>query len=325
MGILARAVTATAAGVYAASARNCLTTLIYHRVVGQPDELFPEIPSAARFRWQMELLQRHFRVLPLPEAAGLLVARKLPARAACITFDDGYADNAAVALPILRDFGLTATFFVASSFLSDGCMWNDLVIEAVRDCRQGELDLEPFGLGRHPLDTPVARRAAVDAVIAKIKYLEPVARLQRANEIAARCGMGQAPRLMMTPDQVRELATGGMQIGAHTLTHPILRNIPLPEARDEIARNRDELQSITRAPVTTFAYPNGQPQTDYGTEHVQLVRELGFAAAVSTSWGVAAPGCDLWQLPRFTPWDVTPPRFALRLLQNRLVNQPRFA
>ncbi len=325
MGILARAVTAAAAGVYAATSRNCLTTLIYHRVVARPDELSPEIPSAARFRWQMAVLQRHFRVLPLAEAAERLAARILPARAACVTFDDGYADNASVALPILRDCGLTATFFVASSFLSDGCMWNDLVIEAVRGCRHSELDLEPFGLGRHRLDAAAARRTAVDAVIGKIKYLEPAARLQRANEIAARCGMGQPPRLMMTPEQVCELAAAGMQIGAHTLTHPILRNIPLDEARHEIARNRDELQSITRAPVTTFAYPNGQPQIDYGPEHVRLVRELGFRAAVSTSWGVAAPGCDRWQLPRFTPWDTTPSRFAVRLLQNRLANQPRFA
>lgn len=325
MGTIDRALTAIAAGAYGTTSRNCLTTLIYHRVVARPDELFPEIPSVARFRWQMELLRRHFSVLPLDEAAARLAAHTLPSRAVCITFDDGYADNATVALPILRDCALTATFFVASSFLSDGCMWNDLVIEAIRGCPYGELNLEPSGLGRYRLHDAPSRRSAVDALVRKIKYLEPVERLARARDIADRCGMRQPPRLMMTPRQVADLANSAMQIGAHTLTHPILRNIPLAEARHEITRNRDELQSITRAAISTFAYPNGQPGADYGPEHVKLVRELGFQAAVSTSRGVARPGCDLWQLPRFTPWDQTPSRFALRLLQNRLANQPRFA
>jgi hypothetical protein len=68
--------------------------------------------------------------------------------------------------------------------------------------------------------------------------------------------------------------------------------------------------------VRLFAYPNGKPGRDYSREHVDMVRELGFEAAVSTAWGVGHAASDPYQLPRFTPWDKTPGRFALRLLHN---------
>lgn len=109
-----------------------LSILVYHRVLPQADPLFPSIVDAERFSLQLELLRRCFNVLPLPEALARLRNGSLPPRAACITFDDGYADNEAVALPLLRQHGLHATFFIASGFLDGGRMWNDTVIEAVR-------------------------------------------------------------------------------------------------------------------------------------------------------------------------------------------------
>jgi hypothetical protein len=53
-----------------------------------------------------------------------------------------------------------------------------------------------------------------------------------------------------------------------------------------------------------------------------MVRDAGFSAAVSTAWGVASPGSDVFQLPRFTPWDRGPAKFALRLLLNRRDTRP---
>jgi hypothetical protein len=85
----------------------------------------------------------------------------------------------------------------------------------------------------------------------------------------------------------------------------------------EIADGKHRLEEIIGAPVTLFAYPNGKPGQDYAAEHVRMVREAGFSAAVSTAAGVAAEGSDLFQLPRFTPWDRKPAAFALRLLLNR--------
>ena len=107
-----------------------------------------------------------------------------------------------------------------------------------------------------------------------------------------------------------------MEIGAHTVSHPILTSIDLNVARAEMEKSRAALETIVGGRVTLFAYPNGKPKADYGREHVDLVRTLGFEGAVSTSWGAARPGDDPFQVPRFTPWDRAPFRFGLRLARN---------
>jgi peptidoglycan/xylan/chitin deacetylase (PgdA/CDA1 family) len=117
-----------------------LLVLIYHRVLPTRDPLLPDEPDAADFSAQMDLIGRNFRVLPLREAVQRLRSGDLPARSVSITFDDGYANNCEVALPILRERGIPATVFVATGFLNGGRMFNDTVIEAIR--RAGaELDL----------------------------------------------------------------------------------------------------------------------------------------------------------------------------------------
>ncbi|MNY74929.1 hypothetical protein D3C86_2140710 [compost metagenome] len=49
-----------------------------------------------------------------------------------------------------------------------------------------------------------------------------------------------------------------------------------------------------------------------------MVREMGFDAAVSTSWGQCRGDADWYQLPRFTPWDQGIGKFSLRLARNML-------
>jgi peptidoglycan/xylan/chitin deacetylase (PgdA/CDA1 family) len=89
------------------------------------------------------------------------------------------------------------------------------------------------------------------------------------------------------------------------------------QAADEIARSRDALQALLGEKVGLFAYPNGKPGSDYLPDvHPGIVRELGFDAAVSTRWAAARRGEDLFQIPRFTPWDRSRLKFGLRLLRN---------
>ena len=113
-------------------ARARLTVLIFHRVHPGQDAMFPGEMHAATFRERMGWVREWFNVLPLDEAVAALARGTLPARALAITFDDGYADNFTVALPILQQLGLPATFFIATGFLDGGRMWNDTVIEAMR-------------------------------------------------------------------------------------------------------------------------------------------------------------------------------------------------
>jgi peptidoglycan/xylan/chitin deacetylase (PgdA/CDA1 family) len=296
--------------------RRGLSTLIYHRVLSEPDPLFPGELDRAGFARQIALIKSCCNVLPLLDAVHHLRAGTLPPRAACITFDDGYADNADVALPVLQHYGVPATFFVASGFLDGGCMWNDAIIDLVRQARGAVIDARPLGLDVHPVATIAERRAAIAALIGRLKYLPMAERQAQVARLAAIAGGAPAPDLMMTSDQVRQLRAAGMQIGAHTVNHPILARLPSAQARAEIADGKRALEDITGATVKLFAYPNGKPGEDYLAEHVTMARELGFDGAVSTAWGASRDTPDLFQMPRFTPWDRAPSRFMLRLARN---------
>lgn len=291
-----------------------LPILIFHRVHREPDPLFPDEMDAARFDRLLAQLAAVFRVQTLGRGADRLRAGDLPARSLAITFDDGYADNAEVALPVLRRHRLPATFFVASGFLDGGRMWNDSVIEALRVCDRSSIELDFLGLGTLPLQGLADRRRAIEAVLPLVKYQGLSRREEILDRLLFACGRPPLPTsLMMRSEQVRELSEAGMEIGAHTVRHPILAELPLDEAAAELREGRRQLQALTGAPVDVLAYPNGCPDRDYAADHVRLARELGFRYAVSTAPGIARGDDDPHQLPRFTPWDRDPTRWMLRL------------
>jgi peptidoglycan/xylan/chitin deacetylase (PgdA/CDA1 family) len=299
-----------------AGARGRLSVLIFHRVLPQPDPVFPGEVDAVQFDSMMGWVKSWFNVLPLDEAVRRLKTSTLPARAAAITFDDGYEDNYSVALPILQRHGLTATFFIATGFLDGGRMWNDTVIESVRGGPSTELDLSSIGLGSHPTATPAKKREAIAAIIRQLKYLPMQERLERTEKLAACAGVRPPNDLMMTSDQVRAMRRAGMQIGAHTVSHPILARLDAQEAKREILGSKIFLEDLLEERVGLFAYPNGKPGVDYLPEHALMARDLGFDAAVSTAWGAAKAGADPFQVPRFTPWDRSQLRFGIRLLRS---------
>lgn len=270
----------------------------------------------------MQALTDHFCVVPLETAVERLFSDKLPPRSACVTFDDGYADNIAYGLPILRRYGIQAAFFIATGFLGGGRMWNDTVIEAIRKA-PALLDLSPLGFGIHTLETIEQRRATIRSLINRLKYLPMKEREEKTRALAKLVGSPLPCDLMMTSNQVHMLALAGMTIGAHTVTHPVLTRLDIQGVRAEIIQSKEELEAITGSTVNMFAYPNGAPDRDYTSKHARLVSQLGFKAAFSTAWGVATRNVDAYQLPRFTPWDRTPVRFAARLLRNCLRTQPK--
>ncbi len=298
--------------------RGRLSILIFHRVLPAPDTLFSYLPDITRFDEVLGWMKSWFNVLPLDRAVRDLADGSLPARAAAITFDDGYADNLTVALPILLRRQMTATFFITTGFLNGGRMFNDTVIEAIRATDRQSLDLSHLDLGRHALSTTPERRMAIEKLIDKLKYLPLARRTELAEQIAASAGVTPPNNLMMTSQQVRDLRGAGMQIGAHTVSHPILTRLPKDQARSEIAEGKKQLEDILQERVGLFAYPNGKFGDDYGEEHATLARDIGFDAALTTGWGAAAVGSDLMQLPRFTPWDQGHLRFGARMAENLL-------
>jgi len=301
-------------GLWSRGGRNGrLAVLIYHRVLPSADPLHPGEPDQDTFRWQMAAVAATCNVLPLTEAVERLASHSLPPRAVAITFDDGYADNLTQAVPVLQEFDLPATVFVASGFIDGGTMWNDRVIETLRRVPVGEIDLSPVGLGLAQVDGVDARRSLIQTIIDHLKYLPLDERKQRVDELADHLGVDLPDDLMLTTSQLKMLAAGGIEIGAHTVNHPILSRLSIEQAREEIIDSRLHLEDLLQQPVGLFAYPNGRPGKDYGDEHAKILRVAGFTAAVSTAWAVNGAASDRYQLARINSWDKTPLRFIMRV------------
>jgi peptidoglycan/xylan/chitin deacetylase (PgdA/CDA1 family) len=151
-----------------------------------------------------------------------------------------------------------------------------------------------------------------------VKYQAPEQRTTSLRRLAALAGSPALPDdLMMTTHQLRSMHRCGMEIGGHTIGHPILTTLTDDAARAEIDGGRRALQALIDAPVDVFAYPNGVPDRDYDTRHVDMVRSLGFLGAVTTARGAAGADADRFQLPRYSPWGANLAQWSARLVASR--------
>ena len=115
---------------------------------------------------------------------------------------------------------------------------------------------------------------------------------------------------MLTRDDLRSLASGRwVDIGAHTVSHPVLAGLPLPSQRREISSSKHQLETVIGKPVSSFAYPYGT-RADYTEETASLVQEEGFALACANYPDTVVAPSDAYQLPRFVVRDWTEEQFA---------------
>ena len=214
-----------------------LQILIYHRVLEAFDPLRADEVTVERFNQHCQWLSRSFNVLPLPEAFHRMQEGTLPPRAVCITFDDGYLDNVTHALPILKAHHLSASFFIATGFLQNTNMFNDLIIESIRQYNGVlQLDLKSFDCSILP-----GKLEAIKCLIQSIKPMNPAYRLLALKEWLPK--ISELPPLMMSDIGVKELAYAGMHIGAHTVNHPILAHSTDEEAFQEIEGSKNHLEN----------------------------------------------------------------------------------
>lgn len=287
-----------------------LNILIYHRVLSEQDPLRPDEICRKQFREHMEWIAGVFNVLPLSEAVSRLEGNTLPKRSLAITFDDGYLDNYTEALPVLQEFGFPATVFCTSAWLDGGLMWNDQVIEAIRQWPTGRISIPELEVD-FSVATLRQKLSAIKRVIHELKYLEPARRKQISDSLA--CQAGSLPRLMINRDELVALSQSGIEIGGHTHSHPILSRVSSEKAREEIFMNKEILEFLVGYSLKSFAFPNGKPQIDYDETHIRLAKEAGYEASVSTDYGVVTGRSNVYELPRFTPWDAKRLKFLVRM------------
>jgi peptidoglycan/xylan/chitin deacetylase (PgdA/CDA1 family) len=289
----------------AAAMRPGLVALTYHRIA-EPgmnpfyDPVISATPDA--FRAQVEWLRRRFRILSLPElVAGLESGSCGREPSALLTFDDGYRDNFEVAVPILRECGVPATFFLPTAFLEAPRLpWWDHVAYVIKQTQARRLVLERSPDGGAPpiaLDLETMPRSAsiltvirafLDATIADGPWF--------LDQLAARAAVAVdspslARDLFTSWDQVRRLtasAPGVLTIGSHGHSHQKLAGLDGQSQRLELIESKRILESRLQCAVTTLAYPYGWPGT-YTAETKALAAEAGYRLAFAAREGVNRP------------------------------------
>jgi peptidoglycan/xylan/chitin deacetylase (PgdA/CDA1 family) len=289
----------------AAARRPGLVVLTYHRIA-EPgsDSFYDSVISAtpATFRAQVECLHRRIRVLTLDELlARLESGLTWRGPAALVTFDDGYRDNFEVAIPILRERGIPATFFLPTAFLEAPRLpWWDQVAYIIKQTRVRRLVLEigPDG-GKPPLAIDLETTPRSSAIMKIIgAFLDGTIAdgpwfLDRLAERASVDvdGAALARALFTSWDQVRHLTGVGadLTIGSHGHSHRELAGLDGESQRVELTESRRLLESRLGRAVTALAYPYGWPGS-YTAATKALAAEAGYRLAFAAREGVDRPG-----------------------------------
>lgn len=222
--------------------------------------------------------------------------RGTPGHVVAFTFDDGYADNVTRALPLLEAAGARATFYLTAGLMEERrAPWWDELAYALEHATRPRAGLS-FGGTAMVVDASsrAGRTAALRALLPALRVLpaEQSARLAGLREALgvsgrAMCELAEWPL-------ARKLGLAGMEVGAHTLTHPFLTLLSPDSQRREMADSAALVRTRLGAGVPGVAYPNG----DCDAHTVRAAREAGFAYAVTTRSGDVAAGSPRWELSR---------------------------
>ncbi len=287
--------------------------LSYHRVAADFERSAAEglasmVVSAGTLRRQLEQVARTHDVVSMSDAARVLSEPRGTARpdVATITFDDGYADNHAVALPVLRALRMPATVYVATGFTGTRRrMLHDRIYAAL-----STLDRRGQPPSRIVLDGPAhalygacARSGPASTLDRLISRVPHDGLVVVTEALEARAGIREedlpAGTRLLDWEELRALDAAGVEVGGHSVRHAVLANLPLAEARREIAGCRDQIAERLGKRPRHFAYPNG-----YHSPAVRrAVAGAGFETAVTTEDRENLRGADLLALRRKVLWE----------------------
>jgi peptidoglycan/xylan/chitin deacetylase (PgdA/CDA1 family) len=268
----------------------------------------PSLPScvdktpAKVFAEQLEYLTRRYNLVPLSRLAESIGRREqAPARLAAITIDDGYRDAYEIAYPLLRRFGAPATLFVPADFIDRRAwIWTDKARFLTRRAVSQQLAIKIGGQElRLDLDAPSSRRDAAERVNATLKRIPEEVKEEAIERLARACGvvLPQTPPDEFAPiawAEAREMQAHGIEIGSHTLTHPILTLVGDERLRSELHESRSRLEEVLKRRIEQFCYPNGDHDERVRSE----VARAGYRVAVTCEGGLNKRGDDPLTLRR---------------------------
>jgi peptidoglycan/xylan/chitin deacetylase (PgdA/CDA1 family) len=266
--------------------RHNLAVLTYHRVAapGEERDLDPGLVSASpwEFESQMRFLAGTGRVVSIDE---LVAARRglarLPPGAIAVTVDDGYKDFAEHIWPAMRRHGVPVTLFVPTGYPDrpDRAFWWDRLHQALQAARADEVETP---VGRLSLWSAADRRRAFVALRDHLKRIEDAEARLVVDRLAAELDAPAPPNAVLSWDELRRLRGEGVALAPHTRTHAFLDQVPLEQARAEIAGSRADLKREVGECPPVFSFPSGQHTDDL----VRILEEERFEIAFTTGRGV---------------------------------------
>lgn len=278
-----------------------LTVLTYHRVMDRPED-FPfddDLISASTtaFRKHLDFLRKHFDIIEFRALRDHLEEYgTIPPRALIITFDDGYRDNYESAWPILKEYGVPATMFATAGFIGRRRMfWWDKIAYAIK---RSERDRIETGL---PIELSIDirsfpdRQAAARQVIRKAKNFREEEKEEFIRELSGQLGVEideDEHELTMTWQQLKELSENGIEIGAHSVNHPIFSNIDEERLRSEVSGAKRMIEENIGREVITFGSPGRGILTqaqryEFDRRLMQIIAESGYSFSTMYRWGLA--------------------------------------
>ena len=274
--------------------------LIYHRVTTLTHD--PQLLAVApeHFRDQLRFLKRRYPLVRF-DADWSAVAEPSVA----ITFDDGYADNALEALPIIEEVGVPVTFFISTGYVgTEREFWWDelerLILGAAARPETFVLRDQNFGT-RWPTRTEAERSSLYRELHPLMKQVDHLHRETWLNQVRQWAGPAEQGRERCRPlsraELLRLAASTWATIGAHTVWHTRLSVLSPERQEEEILGSKNDLAAWTGKDITVFSYPFGG-QCDYNRDSLRICRKAGFIRAAANRSGQAHRWTDPCQVPR---------------------------
>ena len=290
--------------------RNKIAILCYHRFTSST--MSDGALSLPLFESHIKYLKKRFTFISFKEMHYLLEGKLRVKNPLVLTVDDGYSDFVDVAFPVLERHRIPATLFVTTRFIDgDIWLWPDIVTYSIRNTSKTRVEL-PNSEPDLPLRTPSEKIVARDRLVSLCKQLDNEEKMRFLMELQ---GMLDT-RIPQTPPaefravswkDLKKLNKDLIEIGSHTLTHPILSRTSLERAKKEIAESKKQIERELDIEVRVFAYPNGFPG-DYTDRNKEMVKGSGYRYAVSCNFGFNEYNSDMLELNRIVaPYDI--PRF----------------
>ncbi|HEX9061813.1 MAG TPA: polysaccharide deacetylase family protein [Clostridia bacterium] len=275
--------------------------LFYHRLEKRKtSEVFPFLAiDIDNFIKHIEYLKKKYEVISMDEAYELLRSNKeLHKDYFVVTFDDGYRDNYTYGFDIFKKYGIKPTIYLAANNIENQkYLWVDMVAEIVYSSKANKVFVDMLGK-EVSLGSLNDRTNLLMSILAKLKQYEDKEKYKKIDSLSAtfNTAVPKECKLMMNWEDANNLSELGVDIGSHTMNHPILTKILPEEAKDELEKSKELIEKRIGKSVNNFAYPNGR-KTDYDSYVKEEAAKL-YKTSVTTLFGANNPGDDLHELKR---------------------------